>query len=285
MPSILKSFLQYAIYYPLMIFVCLEIALRILGYQHYQNDDYKVVSTPVNAFIGDPQMGIALNPGIYQIQLNEGLTFQTTHLENGTRLVKNRKNDTLQVLILGCSFTYGYGVDDEEHFSSLLQADFPDLGLQNAGVIGYGTLQSWMQLQEILETNPPETVLLHFSSYHFMRNTLSPQYRSNLKIGYQRSSQHIDNLMQSARFPYQLNCSDTIAYAHWTDMYDSWPGRDWLAAVNWIQTTKDQAAEDIAPQLAVTTCVMEEMQTLCNQKGVTFGVVCLDETAETISLK
>lgn len=281
----MSTLVKYSLYYPLMIFICLEVALRILGYQHFRNDDYKVSSHPRNAFIGDAQMGIALNPGTYHIQLNEGPAFTTTHLDDGTRVVDNRLNDTLNILLLGCSFTYGYGVDDTAHFSSLLQADFPDQGIRNGGVVGYGSVQSLMQLKEAMDSNHLEVVLLHFSSYHFMRNTLSPQYRSNLKIGYQRSSHHVDNLMQEARFPYKENCSDAISFAHWTEMYTNWPGRDWLAAVNWIQSSLDRSAEHEAEQLIITTCIIEEMQELCTDRGIAFGLACLDTTTATEQLK
>jgi hypothetical protein len=280
-----KTILQNFLVYPIMFFLCLEIALRILGYQHFRNDDYSIQCTPPNAFVGDPKKGIALNPGTYRINLNRGLTFETRHLANGSRYVANRTNDTLEVLLLGCSFTYGYGVNDEENFASILQQSFPETGVQNGGVVGYGSIQSLMQLKEQMDSNQLKVVLLHFSSFHFMRNSLSQQYRSNLKIGYQRSSQHVDNLMQEARFPYKNSCEEPISFVSWEDMYENWPGRDWLAAVNWIQTSVDKAAEDQEQQLDVTACILHEINDLCEQKGIKFGLVCLDSTPETEQLK
>jgi hypothetical protein len=280
-----KSPLQKLLLYPVMVFICLEIALRILGYQHFRNDDYSVQSRPVNAFVGHQERGIALNPGSYHINLNHGLTFETRHLANGTRYVANRTNDTLEVLLLGCSFTYGYGVNDAQTFASLLQKSFPETGIQNAGVVGYGSLQSLMQLEEQLDSSSLKVVLLHFSSYHFMRNALSPQYRSNLKIGYNRSSKHVDNLMQQARFPYKNTCEVPISFVSWEAMYANWPGRDWLASINWLQTSLDKASEDMEQQLDVTACILTAIKERCEQSGIKFGLVCLDNTAETVRLK
>ncbi|MBK8556320.1 MAG: SGNH/GDSL hydrolase family protein [Lewinellaceae bacterium] len=277
--------MRWLLLYPVAIFICLEVAFRILGYAPFTNDDYSIQSTPKNAFVGDSLLGIQLHPGTYTIQVNKGLSFQTQHLDNHSRHVSGRQQTPTDVLLLGCSFTYGFGVNDDQTFASLLQQAFPEMGIQNAGVIGYGSVQSLMQLKSALETEHLKVVLLHFSSFHFMRNTLSQQYRSNLKIGYHRSSQDVDNLMTQARFPFISRCSEPITYEPWASLYANWPCRDWLATVNAIQTTVDLVTENPAKQRTVTACILQQMHDLCHQKGVAFGVVCLDATAETAQLK
>ena len=279
------AFLKWLLVYPVVVFLCLEIAFRIMGYQHFKNDDYSIRSNPKNAFVGHPKLGIQLNPGTYQININNGLAFEACHLDNHSRYVAGRKQNHSNVLLLGCSFTYGFGVDDGQTFASLLQKAYPDAGIQNAGVIGYGSVQSLMQLKEQLEAGHLKVALLHFSSYHFMRNRLSQQYRSNLKIGYKRSSQDVDNLMKQSKFPYKTSCDGPIEFASWESMYSNWPGRDWFAAINSMQTAFDKASEDIEQQLEITACILKEMNDLCRKKGVEFGVVCLDNTPETIQLK
>ncbi len=75
-----KAWLRNLLYYPMMAFCCLEIALRILGYESFQNEDYSVKSSPENAFVGDSVLGIRLNAGEYRTTVNDGLTFGATHL-------------------------------------------------------------------------------------------------------------------------------------------------------------------------------------------------------------
>lgn len=281
----LRTLLKWLFIYPVGVFLCLEIAFRIMGYQPFHNDDYSLQSTPPRAFIGHPQWGIQLNPGTYQISINQGLTFTARHLEDHSRYVTGRQKKATDVLLLGCSFTYGFGVDDNQNFASLLQHVYPEAGIENLGVVGYGSVQSLMQLQEHLTTDSLKVVLLHFSSFHFMRNILSPQYRSNLKIGYNRSSQQVDNLMHDAKFPYKPSCAEPIAFVSWAKMYTNWPGRGWFAAMNALQTAFDQASEDLDQQVDITACLLEEMRNLCLRQGVQFGVICLDTTPETQQLK
>ncbi|TNE47889.1 MAG: hypothetical protein EP344_19195 [Bacteroidetes bacterium] len=284
-----KTLFRWFVIDPVIWFLVMEVLLRILGFEPFYNTDYSIQATPPNAFVGHPQLGIQLNPGNYRITVNDSLTFTAQHLANHTRLVPGRTRDSLDVLLLGCSFTYGFGVNDDQTFAALLQQDFPGLGIQNAGVVGYGSVQALLELWEYLDTCRPKVVLLHFSSLHFMRNTMSPQYRSNLRIGYDRSSRHVDNLMQQARFPYMSECNGPVEYMSWTSpgasMYANWPGREGLALINLFQTVYDRHAENVDKQVKVTACILRDMQALCREKVVAFGVVCLDTTLETIALR
>lgn len=120
------KFLKRFLYYPVLVISCFEIALLLLGYRSYKTTLYKVETHPANAFIGDSLLGIQLNPGNYQITLNDSVTFHATHDINGKRVTVNQPNfNDKQIVMLGCSFTYGYGVNDNETFTSLLQACKP----------------------------------------------------------------------------------------------------------------------------------------------------------------
>jgi lysophospholipase L1-like esterase len=280
------SVIKNVFFYVVMVCCCLEIALRILGYAPFMNDDYSITAEPERAFLGHPKLGIQLNPGQYHITINNALAFSTHHLEGNTRHVPGcPRPSEPDVVLLGCSFTYGFGVNDDEHFTSLLQQEHPDLSFRNAGVVGYGTVQSLIQLQEQLSEHQPRVVLLNFSSFHFMRNTLSPQYRANLKIGYRRSSDHVDLQMSQARFPYKESCKDSIQYVPWHAVYHNFPGREWLASINWIQTSYDAYREDIPAQIEATACLLRDMHAICASNNIPFGVVGLDATPQTALLK
>ena len=278
-------FLKWLIVYPLVVFLCLEAAFLIMGYRRFYNDDYSISAQPANAYIGDEQFGIQLNPGNYSVEVNKGLKFKTTHLQDGSRQVRHRTQSGTDVLMLGCSFTYGFGVNDEQHFTSLVQESHPELGIWNGGVPGYGTAQSLMQLESHLETDSLKLVLLCFSSQHFMRNVLNREYRSNLRTGYRRSSKSVDNQMESARFPFKTSCNGPMEFVYWKNMYSHWKLRFWFASVNWIQTLTDRAKDRSLDHLEVTRCLIEEMDELCKQNGVRMGVVCLDSSDETASLR
>lgn len=286
MKSRWKTIAKWCFLYPVVFVLCLELALRILGWGTFYVDNYSIKAEPENAFIGHDQFGIQLNPGEYKITLNDALEFRTTHGVGNYRITPgNALVEDSDVLMLGCSFTYGYGVDDDKNFTAVLQKAFPDLNFKNGGVIGYGTVQSLMQLREVVRTDSLKAVLLNFSSFHFMRNGLSQTYRSNLKVGYQRSSLEVESLMQRARFPYITSCDLEIHYQPWETMYTNWYGREWSAIVNWRQLADDRRRDADLDELRITECIIREIAALCEERDIAFGLVCLDSTAETEALR
>lgn len=284
MKAYLHKVFLWLVVYPLIILICIEVAFRIMGYGTFYNEDYKVKSVPQHAYLGDEKLGIQLNPGTYKITLNDKVTFQTMHLESGYRETAFSIKKSPSVVFLGCSFTYGYGVNNEETFASVLQQELPEENVLNAGVIGYGTVQSLIQLREFLEEQKPKLIVLNLSSLHFMRNTLSYRYRSNLKIGYKRSSEKVESLMKTARFPYISDCTLEIKYQPWETMYKNWPLRNWLSSVNGIQLIYDRKTYH-NNEVEVTACIIKEMYNLCKENKVKFLVSCIDNSQQTNELK
>jgi hypothetical protein len=75
------------------------------------------------------------------------------------------------VLVLGCSFTAGTGVLDEETYVWRLNARYPDVRFENLAVSGYGTYQNVLQLERMLRNRkPPALVIYGFIGDHGRRN-------------------------------------------------------------------------------------------------------------------
>lgn len=257
-----------------------------MGYRPYANTDYEVVSNPKNPYVADKNLGIQLNPGIYDFVLNKHVRFTATHQKNGQRFVPGEDLDeSPEVLFLGCSYTYGYGVNDNESFAAIAQQKHPEWDVQNAAVVGYGTAQHLLQLRNRLQKESPECVVLCISSVHFIRTVLSQKYRANLRIGYRRSANNIDGRMKGARFPYFDDTSGKAKYAKWDDLYSELPGRYWSASINFVQNLRDRAREPEGDPVEITARLIQEMQQLCDEKGVKFGVICLDTDHETKTLR
>lgn len=279
------SVLKWTILYIAITFALVEGVLWILGYRPYHNEDYSVVANPSNPFIADKNLGIQLNPGSYDFVLNNAVKFHATHLDNGERKVPGiPAEDTAAVIFLGCSFTYGYGVNDSESYPAIAQLRHPEWHVENTAVVGYGTAQHLLQLRRLLKTKSPKCVVLGFSSVHFIRTVLAEEYRANLKIGYRRSSSDVDDRMSGARFPYIEDCSKRIRHATWDDLYHELPGRYWSATMNFTQGVIEKARDTDADQVAVTACLIREMYELCEANNVSFGIVCLDATNDTKKL-
>lgn len=78
-----------------------------------------------------------------------------------------------RVLLLGCSFTQGWGVTEQETFAWQLNEAFPNVRFENFGVGGYGTYQALLTLERLLRESagaPPDFVLYDFMGDHPRRN-------------------------------------------------------------------------------------------------------------------
>jgi hypothetical protein len=269
------------VYVLILIFPCFELALRILGAEPYIQQDYVIKSIPAHPFFGDSLLGISLNTGDYEIEINNRIKFRATHDSSGHR--KTYRNDSIAVakniVSLGCSFTYGYGVNDTETFTYLLQKNNPKFNFTNMGIIGYGTVQSYLQLKRIINSGDvPDVVLLNFSSYHLERNPMVAFYRRALKIGFNNSLSTAKEIMKNSRFPFSNSTKGIdIEYVGWQNLYSDWKGREYSATINYIQTAWDKLETSNLDLNSISTAIIKEMNKLCTDNGIDFYAVMLDE--------
>ena len=121
----------------------------------------------------DPILGWRARAGVYRS--HEGAHEVMTLLPDGSRAVGPAPDDGPTVLLVGCSFTQGYGVRDEETMAWKLQQRFPQLRFRNFGTSGYGTYQSLLLLRDLIETGHerPALVIYGFVPFHADRNVLT----------------------------------------------------------------------------------------------------------------
>src|SRR5262249_10125369 len=70
--------------------------------------------------------------------------------------------------VFGCSFTYGWLVNDAETYPYLLQAALPEYRIVNFAVPGYGNVQSLLQFKRALATHANKPALALFTYGFFM---------------------------------------------------------------------------------------------------------------------
>ena len=91
---------------------------------------------------------------------------------------------THSVLLMGCSYTTGLGVADDETFAWRLNERYPDVRFENHGVPGYGTYQSLLLLERLLRErrgSPPDLVVYGFIGDHVRRNAAALSWLRQLK--------------------------------------------------------------------------------------------------------
>lgn len=269
----------YYLYLFLLLFPLAEVATRIMGYQPYVNEDYSISSSPDACIKSDLQYGLALVPGSYKTTINRQHTYAVQHTKDGQRVTPfNTANQADSVYLMGCSFTYGMGVNDTETFASRLQVEHSNYRFVNFGVPGYGTIQSFLQLQEKLASGShPEKVVLNFSKLHFDRNALTPTYRRNLKIGFERSNIKNAALLKDANFPYiDGENMNEIKHVQWKDIYHNWMGRETFSTINFLNIQSDHSTAAKIDDYKITEHLIERLNKLCLDNNIDLLVCLLD---------
>lgn len=77
------------------------------------------------------------------------------------------------VMMMGCSITLGWGIDDRETCAWKLQTMRPDLRILNFGTGAYGTYQAYLLLKSIINEYAPKIVIYNFIEPHEERNVAS----------------------------------------------------------------------------------------------------------------
>jgi hypothetical protein len=86
------------------------------------------------------------------------------------------------IVLVGCSFTMGHGISDEETFGWKLQ-QLLHRPVYNYGVGGYGTYQAFLRLESVLaELEPPPSIVLYgFAGFHATRNAAPDAWLEDLR--------------------------------------------------------------------------------------------------------
>jgi len=85
------------------------------------------------------------------------------------------------IALVGCSFTMGQGISDDETFGWKLQQAMRRQ-VYNYGVGGYGTYQSYLRLESVLAEleTPPSFVVYGFAGFHATRNAAPVHWLKDL---------------------------------------------------------------------------------------------------------
>ena len=120
-------------------------------------------------FEKDSQLQFVPRPNVSGVHASPEYRVEITINSLGLRNVELRpgENSGRRILVLGDSFTFGWGVQDAEAFPAQVQdllrkAGFPDIDVINAGVTGYGTVQEAGWFERIQPHVQADAVLLAF---------------------------------------------------------------------------------------------------------------------------
>lgn len=124
----------------------------------------------------DPELGWAPSPNVSGIHRRDGFAVFVEQNQFGLRGPKTQQrektNSKRRILILGDSYVWGYGVDQDKVFTEPA-VHGSDMELINFGVSGYGTDQAYLWYQREGIFFDVDEVVLAFTPYNDVENNLS----------------------------------------------------------------------------------------------------------------
>jgi hypothetical protein len=222
---------------------------------------------PGNYFIPHSTRGYAYPPGEFKVTVPGLHSFKVTHASNGLRithpLAKGTPGNKKEIWIFGCSFTHGWGLNDEETYPWLLQRGLPEYEVVNFGVDGYGTVQSLLQLQETLASGrKPAIVVLSYASFHDPRNVLVRSWKKAVLM-----NSHLGAL----NFPYAtLGPDSRLVLRNEPLQYAGLALLRYSALANFLDNRYNASTEESYDSHNVSRAVVNEYWTLCKSNGIEF---------------
>lgn len=244
-----------------------EVGLRAVGFRPWRLESPNIVEVEPGGryYTNDETLGFALLPGKYKVTLQDGYSFETTHLPSAQRATSPLGSDDVEtpreeIWIFGCSFAYGFSLNDDETFPWLLQERFPEYRILNFGVTGYGTLHSYIQfLDALVERRAPKAVVIVYASFHDVRNTLSRK-RRKLVAPYAK--------LVDFSLPYTvIDAEDNMGYLVGEVEYREVPLMRYSALVHFLERAYNKVTYSSSGGRAITERIVREMNELSEREG------------------
>lgn len=129
---------------------------------------------PRQIFMPDPLLGWRLSAN-QRLEVRFRPEIDHTTGPEGWRTVPGQPEHYQTAIgFYGCSYTYGTALDDGETFTSLLQKRFPESLVLNRGVGGHGSVQSYLQFREDVDSGRVSAGVFCVIGDHKYRNMPHP---------------------------------------------------------------------------------------------------------------
>jgi len=183
--------------------------------------------------------------------------------------------DRPHVVVIGCSYTQGWAVTDQETYAWHLQTEFPSHAFLNYGTAGYGTYQSLLALERYFAAGhkPPAVVIYGFIDYHEERNVAPAGWLRALATASRAGSLSV---------PFASIGADGTLERHRLDRANSWPLRSRLASVALVEdrVLEFRTRGRFEQRREVTDALILELQRVTRDHGSRLLVAILESRPE-----
>lgn len=240
----------------------IEVGLSVLYFQTQAPDHSAIVhyfktlprlirdltpKRPVGIWQNDSELGFAHVPGARGVHRTANFTATYTIGAEGERYIPAPVRPRGRILFLGCSFTFGHGVNDDQTFPYLLSRRWKDWRVVNKAVAGHGTAHAYAMLEkELAGDHKPSIAIYAMLPAHIPRNYIRGSW--------------VKMLAQSGKgHPHYELSEGRVVFRGLANPSQGPPSDIRLS----------QAENDL------TLAMLREMQRQCRDRGVPFVVVLL----------
>jgi hypothetical protein len=190
----------------ILLLSCVELLVRVVYYQKHAPytlglvqvlrsaqqhlNSYNAVEVVADArrFEADPILGYKTIPGAYTVTFRtKGKTLLTREIigADGYRTTALNPSEYMgkpELWFLGCSYTWGYSVNNDQTFPWLIQQSVSGWRVRNLGRSGYSDLHALLQLETAVRNGErlPEIAVFVFEDFHPERNAGSPKWLAQI---------------------------------------------------------------------------------------------------------
>ena len=146
--------------------------------------EWRTSYQPRAMFAPDAELGFAVLPGVHTVAITNTVTaerhvFRVTVDARGRRVTSPAPEAFAgkpEIWMLGDSFVFGWGNNDETTLGYFLQRYLPDRRVANFAGAGYGNLHGLIQLRREFAAGgpPPVTIVVGYAAFYNERNVASP---------------------------------------------------------------------------------------------------------------
>jgi hypothetical protein len=183
--------------------------------------------------------------------------------------------DRPHVVVIGCSYTQGWAVTDQETYPWRLQMEFPSHAFLNFGTAGYGTYQSLLALERYFAAghDSPAVVIYGFIDVHEERNVAPAGWLKALATASRAGTLSV---------PFVSIGADGALERHRLDRANSWPLRSHLASVALLEdrVLEFRTRGRLGQRREVTDRLLLELQRVTRDHGSRLLVVILESRDE-----
>jgi hypothetical protein len=149
-------------------------------------------SEPEPFYKDDPVLGYVANVGTFKHTFKrrqqtkqkwELFPVKVTINSDGSRWTGKTDNAVgPNIFVFGGSLVFGYGVNDEQTFSYLLQAAKPDSNVHLFALGGYGLSQAYLRFKQLKDRiSPEDTIIIGYDDSFDVRNVAAPSQTRKLE--------------------------------------------------------------------------------------------------------